>query len=119
MSILGGFGMTIAMAKRKDPHMFVKGLLPSREVPESGGSLAMRALGWGTLYSVAGVGSICFVVWKLLGVQNLNEFREKVGSVLPRIPKKENPGRGDFRTLRELLEYIIEEDTKKKSAKES
>lgn len=28
MSILGGFGMTIAMAKRKDPHMFVKVRVP-------------------------------------------------------------------------------------------
>nr|KAG5711073.1 hypothetical protein BaRGS_013807 [Batillaria attramentaria] len=118
-SILGGFGMTIAMAKKKDPSMFAKGMFPSREVPESGGSLAMRALGWGTFYAVAGVGTLSFVVWKLLGVQNLTEFRNKMGHMLPKIPKKDNPGRSEFKNLRELFEYIIEEDNKKKGTKES
>ncbi|KAL8562457.1 hypothetical protein ACOMHN_008601 [Nucella lapillus] len=111
--------MTIAMAKRKDPSRFVKGLLPTHELPDSGGSLALRALGWGTFYAVAGVGSLCFVVWKLLGVHDLQEFRYKMGHILPKIPKKENPGREDFNTIRDLFEYIIEEDDKQKSSKKS
>uniref|UniRef100_A0A0B7B3P3 Transmembrane protein 242 n=1 Tax=Arion vulgaris TaxID=1028688 RepID=A0A0B7B3P3_9EUPU len=117
MSILGGFGMTLAMAKRQDPDMFVKGIHGTREIPESGVSLATRALARGSLYSVAGVSLFCFAVWKLMGVHSLAEFRHKVGSMLPKIPKKDNPGRGDFKTVRDLFNYLIEEDEKLKSAK--
>ncbi|KAK7108211.1 hypothetical protein V1264_015987 [Littorina saxatilis] len=118
-SILGGFGMTIAMAKKKDPSMFTKGLFPTHELPESGGNLALRALGWGTFYAVAGVGSFCFVVWKLMGVNNLGEFRQKMGHALPKLPKKESQGRQEFESIRDLLQYIIDEDEKKKSSKGS
>lgn len=47
----------------------------------------------------------------------LAEFRHKVGSVLPPIPKKDNPGRGDFKTIRDLFNYLIEEDEKEKAKK--
>ncbi|GFS16491.1 transmembrane protein 242 [Elysia marginata] len=73
VSILGGFGMTLAMAKKQDPQNFAK----------------------------------------------LAEFRYKVGTWMPKIPKKENPGRGDFKTLRDLLNFIIEEDEREKAAKKS
>ena len=53
-------------------HYFWQGLFPTHEMPDSGGSLAMRALGWGTFYAVAGVGSLCFAVWKLLGVHDVS-----------------------------------------------
>ncbi|CAG5121446.1 unnamed protein product [Candidula unifasciata] len=117
MSILGGFGMTLAMAKRQDPDMFARGIHGTREIPESGVSLATRALVRGSMYSVAGVSLFCFAVWKVMGVHSLAEFRQKVGSVMPKIPKKDNPGRGDFTTIRDLFNYIIEEDEKEKRAK--
>ncbi|XP_035825949.1 transmembrane protein 242 isoform X2 [Aplysia californica] len=119
MSILGGFGMTLAMAKKQDPQMFTKGFAGSREIPESGVSLATRALARGSLYSVAGVGIFCYAVWKLLGVHSMVEFRQKVGTILPTIPKKDNPGRGDFMTIRDLFNYIIEEDEKEKREKKA
>ena len=50
----------------------VQGLFPTHELPDSGGSLALRALAWGTFYAVAGVGSLCFGVWKLLGVHDVS-----------------------------------------------
>ncbi|GFO03667.1 transmembrane protein 242 [Plakobranchus ocellatus] len=118
-SILGGFGMTMAMAKRQDPTNFAKGIHGTREIPESGVSLATRALARGSLYSVAGFGLFCFTVWKLMGVNNLAEFRYKIGSWMPKIPKKENPGRSDFMTIRDLFNYIIEEDEKEKAAKKT
>ncbi|XP_029841775.2 transmembrane protein 242 [Ixodes scapularis] len=111
---LFGFGMTIAMAKKRDPEMFTQGLLSSKQIPESGSSLALRALGRGTLYSVAGFSLFCLVVWKAMGVKNLEEFRYKVGSALPRIPKNEPQGRTEFASLRELLNYLIDESNKKK-----
>lgn len=116
ISILGGFGMALAMAKKKDPVYFFKGMVPTKELPESGGSLAMRALGWGTLYAVTGFSAFCFGVWKLMGVKNLEEFRNKVGNALPHIPRSENPGRSEFKNLRELLNYIIEESDKNKKS---
>jgi hypothetical protein len=112
-AVLGGFGMTIAMAKKRDPHLFAQGLSGNREFPESGGSLAMRALGYGTLYSVLGFSAFCFAVWKVMGVHDLTEFREKMKSMMPAVPKKESQGRSDFKTVRELVNYIIDEDKKK------
>lgn len=46
--------------------------MPTKEMPESGGSLAMRALGWGTLYAVGGFGVFCAGVWKMMGVSNVS-----------------------------------------------
>ncbi|XP_015903600.2 transmembrane protein 242 isoform X2 [Parasteatoda tepidariorum] len=114
VSVVGGFGMALAMAKKKDPVYFLKGMMATKELPESGGSLAMRALGWGTLYAVTGFSAVCYGIWKLMGVNNLEEFRQKVGKNLPTIPKSENPGRSDFKNLRELLNYIISESEKEK-----
>ncbi|XP_054718431.1 transmembrane protein 242-like [Uloborus diversus] len=116
VSVLAGFGMALAMAKKKDPVYFLKGMSPTKAVPESGSSLAMRALGWGTLYAVSGFSVFCFGIWKLMGVNNLQEFRQKVGTALPTIPKSDNPGRSDFKNLRELLNYVVEESEKSKKS---
>ncbi|PRD30287.1 UNVERIFIED_CONTAM: transmembrane protein [Trichonephila clavipes] len=72
ISVIGGFGMALAMAKKRDPVYFFKGMMQTKELPESGGSLAMRALGWGTLYAVSGFSVFCFGVWKMMGVKNVS-----------------------------------------------
>ncbi|RWS27915.1 transmembrane protein 242-like protein [Leptotrombidium deliense] len=114
MSAMFGFGLTLAMAKKRDTHFFSKGLnvLPNK-VPESGATLAMKALGIGTLYAVSGFGLFSFIVWKSLGVKNLEEFRQKVGLMLPQIPKGENSGKSDFKSLRELIDYICNDSTQR------
>lgn len=71
-SMLGGFGMTLGMAKKKDPHMFNKGMMGARELQEAGGALAMRALGWGTFYAVTGFSIFCFCAWKLTGSKDVS-----------------------------------------------
>ena len=84
-SILFGFGMTLAMAKKRDPTFFAKGFLSSpvtsseqtiakktaQELHESGSRLAVRALGWGTLYAVSGFSLFSYSVWKLMGVRDV------------------------------------------------
>lgn len=83
-SILFGFGMTLALAKKRDPVYFAKGFLPSHttvktskassesELLESGSRLAVRALGWGTFYALSGFSLFSLAVWKLMAVQNVS-----------------------------------------------
>lgn len=70
-----GFGKTLATAKKKDPSFFGKGMTGSIEMAESGSSLALRALGWGTLFAVLGTGSLAFAIWKLSGAKDVRTFQ--------------------------------------------
>merc|ERR1719369_2201234 len=89
----------------------------ARALHESGAALATRALGWGTAYAFAGCGLLFFTVWKIMGVDNLTEFREKAGNFLPKNPKE--PGeRTEFSGINDFLGYIIEKDKEEKIIKE-
>lgn len=43
----------------------------TKELPETGASLALRALGWGTLYAFTGCGILFYSIWKLSGAKNV------------------------------------------------
>ena len=72
----------------------------------------------GTLYAVVGCGVLFYGVWKLSGAQDLRQFREKAGGVLPKIPKNDPPvGRTEFSGINDFLTYVIEEDKRDKELK--
>lgn len=110
VSALVAFGMTLAAAKKKDPVMFEKGTRITRHLQETGMDLAVRALKWGTFYAVSGCSLVAFGVWTLSGASNMEEFRYKMGNILPQI-KRNNPpiGRTEFSGMNDLLNYVSEE----------
>uniref|UniRef100_A0A182PFQ9 Transmembrane protein 242 n=1 Tax=Anopheles epiroticus TaxID=199890 RepID=A0A182PFQ9_9DIPT len=106
-SAIAGFSKAIMSAKKSDPKYFDKGLHGSIALHEAGTSLALRALGWGTLYAILGTGTICFGIWKLSGAKNMEEFRQAVGSALPRVPRNDPPtSRTEFEGLTDLMQYL-------------
>ena len=144
--MLVGFGGAVSQVKKQDPSHFDKGLTgidPAQEAAkvdalkrmdneamqkirktqalhETGAALARRALAWGSLYAVVGCGLLSFTIWKMMGVNNLSEFREKAGNLLPRIPKKPpQPGeRTEFSGINDFLSYIIAKDKEEKLLKD-
>uniref|UniRef100_R4FJX9 Transmembrane protein 242 n=1 Tax=Rhodnius prolixus TaxID=13249 RepID=R4FJX9_RHOPR len=110
------FAMSIASAKRKDPKMFQIGSSFSREYQENGVELAMRALKWGTFYAVTGCSLVCYGIWKFSGAKSMEEFRFRMGSILPKIPKNEIPqSRTEFAGLTDLLTYLANDYGKAKT----
>jgi hypothetical protein len=112
--LLAGFGFSLGATKKQNSKKLNKKNF--HRLQESGAELARRALLHATVYSVCGFSIFCIGVWKLSGASNFDEFRHKVGSILPKIGKKkeEQQGRTEFKNLTDLWHYLIEEDEKKK-----
>ncbi|CAG0887213.1 unnamed protein product [Darwinula stevensoni] len=117
VSVLLGFGGAVALARKGDPQAFAHGLTPNGR-HETGASLALRALKWGSLCAITGVGLISFLVFKASGAHSLVEFRKNIGSALPKIPQNDPPqSRTEFSGFRDLFEYLASEDATKRENK--
>lgn len=53
-------------------NIMILGLHGGAELGDAGAILALRALGWGTLYAVAGTGFLCYGIWKLSGAKDVS-----------------------------------------------
>lgn len=67
----------MASVKKKDRVFFNKGVASTQQMTETGASLAMRALGWGTLYAVVGCTVFFYSIWKLAGVNDVSTTKRK------------------------------------------
>ena len=124
LSFLVGFGFTLGRAKKSETkqtsgrltELQVQSLQKQVKLHQEATRLGVRALAWGTFYAVSGVAIFSAVVWKMLGVNDLKEFRAKVGSFLPQITNPDSSvGRNEFNSLTDLIQYIIDEDNKGKN----
>lgn len=110
ISALSGFARAVTIVRRQDPKYFGEGISGINKLHETGTSLAIRALGWGSLCAVTGCGVIFYGIWKLSGATDMKEFRFKMGSLLPKISKNDPPqSRTEFEGLTDLLTYISED----------
>lgn len=75
ISALFGFFRTLGKAKKSESKIIEKGGIKAAVLLDEGSALAMRALGWGTLYAVLGTGTFCFGVWKLSGAKNVRCYK--------------------------------------------
>ena len=119
LGILSGFGLSVGSVKKREiKNLSNKKLREYYYLQENGAELARRALFRATLYSVGGFSLFCFAVWKLSGANNFQEFRYKIGSLLPQIKRNEKQeGRNEFKNLTELFQYLIDEDNRAKNSK--
>lgn len=67
-SVVGGFGLSLGIARRRSPDAFSKS-------QNEAAKLAMKALGWGTLLAVSGVGLLVLGVKTAMGVKDVSACR--------------------------------------------
>ncbi|EDW78211.1 uncharacterized protein Dwil_GK16295 [Drosophila willistoni] len=108
VSALFGFSRTLSIAKKSDSKVLQQqGTRQGLILMDEGSALALRALGWGSLYAIMGTGAFCYGFWKLSGAKDFEEFRQKMGHALPRLSKDEPPqSRTDFDGLTDLMKYL-------------
>lgn len=131
-----GFSKTVLSSRKQDQELYEKGCVETARLLEGGHKLATRALAWGTFYAFLGTGTFCYGLWKLSGARNvrfdvfvnrfggnclvcqwmieytfvllqMDEFRQKMGSVLPRLTRDAKPNsRTEFDGLTDLMGYL-------------
>lgn len=129
LGVFSGFSLSLSATKERESkeelENFKRGKIDRSKntyyLHASGAALARKALFRATVYSVSGFSLFCLGIWKLSGASNFQEFRQKIGNILPRLKRNNvgNEGRTEFKNLTELFQYIIDEDNKAKGIKPS
>lgn len=71
VAAIAGFSKTLAASKKQEQVLLEKGVIENVRLLDAGSSLAMRALGWGTLCAFLGTCTLSYGVWKLSGATNV------------------------------------------------
>jgi hypothetical protein len=116
--LLGGFGVALGRTKKRETTAKLTQQANATKIFDDGQRLALKALRRASIYSLTGVFSLTCFLWLISGrPKTLGEFRLWTGSWLPSIKSKklpENEGRTEFENLTEFMQYLIDEDKKKK-----
>ncbi|XP_067946898.1 transmembrane protein 242-like [Watersipora subatra] len=113
------FGYTFLQSKKSEIKEITSQHTPQEvrkqmALLRNGTKMASKALAYSWMLSIGGVSLLSYAAWKLSGARNLNDFRQKAGDALPIIPKSEVQGRNDFHSLKDLADYLEEEDARAK-----
>lgn len=78
VSAVAGFSTTVAAVRKREHAVlasagFSEAKIAEMLTREEGARLALRALGWGTVWAVTGVSLISYLGWKLSGAQNVSK----------------------------------------------
>lgn len=82
---ISGFSSTISSIRKNSPKTFGNHLM--KKESQDGRGLAIRALGWGSLYSFLGCSIFFYGIWKISGAKSFEDFRQKTQNFLPKISK--------------------------------
>lgn len=74
MAAFVGFSRTITTARKQDQKLYEQATVETVNLIEAGTKLATRALMWGTIYAVAGTGTLCYGIWLLSGASNVRNI---------------------------------------------
>ncbi|PAA61050.1 hypothetical protein BOX15_Mlig033698g3, partial [Macrostomum lignano] len=103
-----GFGATVALSRRREAaEASASGSAgASLRHGADGTRLALRALGWGSAAAFVGVSVVTAASLALAGVRSLADLR------VPASPASPSGGRRDFKTVRELVDFLLSEDAR-------
>ena len=85
--LISGFSSTLTVLKKNNSKLFNKCNTKSKNHNDTGTDLALKALGWGSFFSITGCSALCYSIWKLSGATSFEDFRIKIQNLLPKISK--------------------------------
>lgn len=112
VSALAGFGATLHFARSGERSV----TSDAARHHAAGTRLALRALGWGTAAAIGGTVTLAVATWALAGAPTkAKDFHDVMrrrlgGADRPRASE----GRNEFASVKELVDYLLDQDRKAK-----
>jgi hypothetical protein len=85
--LLSGFGSALSTLKKESPKLFTKSTILNEKYSNTGLKLAVRALGWGTLYSITSCSMLFYSIWQISGAISFKDFHQKIRKYIRPISK--------------------------------